>query len=158
MSFDFKSRNASRKTLTDSRKLSEMLASNHHASGDRKHGPVDIRCHVTSLVQQEIELDSLFAEQLDTFNQDNLRHFLKSPFRPPFVGEVVLRAHYRTGSRFAVLRTALKRLSSSMRSSSSLKSSSSMRSSTSMNKMKEPRLIFINRGSRSVATTYSSTW
>ena len=24
--------------------------------------------------------------------------------------------------------------------------------------MKEPRLIFINRGSRSVATTYSSTW
>ena len=31
-------------------------------------------------------------------------------------GEVVLRAHYRTGSRFAILRTALKRLSSSMRS------------------------------------------
>ena len=73
-------------------------------------------------------------------------------------GEVVLRAHYRTGSRFAILRTALKRLSSSMRISSSLKSSSSMRSSTSMNKTKEPRLIFINRGSRSVATTYSSTW
>ena len=35
---------------------------------------------------------------------------LKSPSRPPFAGEVVLRAHYPTRPRFAVLRTALMRL------------------------------------------------
>ena len=60
---------------------------------------------------------------------------------PPFVGEVVLRAHYRTGSRFAVLRTALERLS------------------TSLNKKKESSdCITVIEGFLSVATTYSPTW
>ena len=73
--------------------------------------------------------------------------FLKSPSRPPFVGEVVLRAHYRTGLRFAVLRTALKRLSTSLRSSSAL------------NKKKESSdCIAVIEGFLSVATTYSPTW
>ena len=77
--------------------------------------------------------------------------FLKSPSRPPFVGEVVLRG---TLSHRPALRCAAHGADAPFAVD---EYDVVDRALLSMN-TKEPRLIFINRGSRSVATTYSSTW
>ena len=70
---------------------------------------------------------------------------------PPFVGEVVLRG---TLSHKPALRCAAHGADAPFAVDEYYVVD---RALLSMN-TKEPRLIFINRGSRSVATTYSSTW